>query len=116
MIGSINARSVSPMKFGRKKLTFDGTIKNLVEVAVAAGAIVGDRVFADFGAGFKSYTLYSNPADTRVGGVWASRTTSHCATKDRSRTDLTQSEKGPLEQTLAAWTAAHERKLRKKKR
>jgi len=72
MLGTINGFSVCNAKFGRKKFTFNGTVKGLVESALAVGAQVGDKIKADFGGGyFREYTLYSNPKDDRVGGVWA---------------------------------------------
>lgn len=71
MIGTVNGYSVSPAKFGRRKFTFDGTTLGLVRAAIALGAKVGDTVRADYGGGFKSYSLYANPMDDRAGGIWA---------------------------------------------
>jgi hypothetical protein len=71
MIGTINGYVKSTAKFGRKKFDFDGTTLGLVRAALATGAKVGDTIRADYGAGFKPYTLYSNPMDDRAGGVWA---------------------------------------------
>ena len=71
MIGTVNGFCASPAKFGRKTFIFDGTTRGLVNAAKANGAKVGDTVRANFGGGFKSMTLYSNPADDRCGGVWA---------------------------------------------
>lgn len=71
MIGTVNGYVKSPAKIGRKNFAFDGTVRGLVLAALAEGGKVGDRIKADFGAGFKPYTLYSNPMDDRCGGVWA---------------------------------------------
>jgi hypothetical protein len=71
MIGTINGYSISPARFGRKRFDFDGTVLGLVRAAVANGAKSGDTIHANFGGGMKPMTLYSNPKDDRVGGVWA---------------------------------------------
>lgn len=71
VIGTVNGYSVSPARFGRIRFQFDGTTRGLVLAAVAAGARVGDMIEANYGAGFKPYSLYSNPMDDRCGGVWA---------------------------------------------
>ena len=71
MIGTVNGFNASPAKFGRKAFTFDGTTRGLVLAALKAGAKAGDKIKADYGAGFKAYALYSAPWDDRCGGVWA---------------------------------------------
>jgi hypothetical protein len=43
----------------------------MVKVAADNGAKIGNKIQADFGAGFKTYTLYFNPIDKRVNGLWA---------------------------------------------
>jgi hypothetical protein len=70
-LGNINARSVSPAKFGHKKFTFDGTMTGLIEAAQAVGIRVGNIFQADFGGGYRRYVLVAAPHDNRCNGVWA---------------------------------------------
>ncbi len=73
MIGTVNGFSASPARLGRKSFFFDGTIKGLTNSAVAAGALAGDMVSANFGGGFNRYTIIAAPHDDRCGGFWATR-------------------------------------------
>jgi hypothetical protein len=69
--GTINGFVATPAKIGRKRFTFDGTILGLTREALRQGATAGQRVQADFGGGFRTYTIQSTPHDQRVGGFWA---------------------------------------------
>lgn len=68
MIGTINAYVLTPVTFRGKKLLFNGTTLDLVRTLVKAGGKPGDTFKDETG---KTRALYSNPADDRVGGVWA---------------------------------------------
>jgi hypothetical protein len=48
-LGTVNGRIHSVFKIGRKKLSFDGTTKNLVEVALANGAKQGTKLACNYG-------------------------------------------------------------------
>lgn len=69
-LGSVNqfvqmrAKSINTGPF-----TFDGTTLDLVRVAVAKGAKVGDVIESEFG----KHTLKSAPHDQRAGGYWVDR-------------------------------------------
>lgn len=73
MIGSINCYLECPCHVKGKRITFDGTIKDMVRVAVEMGAKAGDKIAADFGSGFQDYKLYAAPHDDRAYGFWAQR-------------------------------------------
>ena len=49
MVGTINGYESSVFKMGRKKLTFDATTLNLVQVALANGAVVGTVLKCNYG-------------------------------------------------------------------
>lgn len=72
MIGSIGCRSASPAKFGRKVFSFDGTTRDLVRSAHAAGARAGDKISANYGGGFRAYQIEAAPHDDRAFGLWVS--------------------------------------------
>lgn len=48
-IGTVNGYVNSVFKMGRKKLSFDGTTKGLVEVAIANGAKNGQKLSCNYG-------------------------------------------------------------------
>jgi hypothetical protein len=72
-IGTINGYVTSPMRIGRRRGTFDGTIKGLTLAALDMGATVGATVYADFGAGMQPYLIVAAPHDDRARGCWAER-------------------------------------------
>lgn len=69
-IGSIGCFSASPAKFGHRSFQFNGTTKDLVITAQKFGAKVGDKIQANYGGGFRTYTLVSAPHDDRANGLW----------------------------------------------
>lgn len=75
-LGSINAYVNSLVIVGRKHCHFDGTTLNLVKVAIANGAKVGDTVRANYGGLSPQNATYhmfiiAAPHDQRAGGYWA---------------------------------------------
>jgi hypothetical protein len=66
-LGNMNAYIETPIVFKRKRLVFDGTTVNLVNVLVAAGAQVGDTFVDDQD---RKRKVIAAPGDTRTNGFW----------------------------------------------
>lgn len=66
-IGNVNAYITTPLTFQGKRLTYDGTTKNMVQVLVTAGAVVGSTFVDDMG---RKRKVVAAPHDNRAGGFW----------------------------------------------
>ena len=66
-LGNMNAYIKTPVVFNRKRLIFDGTTVNLINVLVAAGAKDGDTFTDDQG---RKRRVYVAAHETRTGGFW----------------------------------------------
>ena len=69
-LGSIGARGYFPCVVNGVTRIFDGTTTGLVRVALAEGAVIGDTMQADYGAGYRQYRLIADASPGR-GGVFA---------------------------------------------
>lgn len=68
MIGNVNAYIDTPISFKGRRLSYDGTIKGLVRVLLAAGGVAGDTFTDDQG---RTRALIAAPGDPRGMGHWA---------------------------------------------
>jgi hypothetical protein len=69
-LGNMNCYVAMTVTFKRKRLTYDGTTKGMVQALIAAGAKEGDTCVSETG---NKYRIYINPKDDRVNGFWATR-------------------------------------------
>ena len=74
-LGNVNAYIKTPIVFNRKRLVFDGTTVNLVNVLVAAGAKVGDTFVDDQD---RKRKVIAAPGDGRTNGFWVTAFNEKC--------------------------------------
>jgi hypothetical protein len=67
-LGSMNCYIATEVRFGAKRLVYNGTTVDLVRVLVAAGAVAGSRFTDDQG---RTRQIVAAPHDPRAGGFWA---------------------------------------------
>lgn len=66
-LGNVNAYITTPVTFKGKRLSYDGTTKNLTQVLVANGAKAGSKFVDDQG---RTRKVVAAAHDNRAGGFW----------------------------------------------